>query len=209
MLNLIKKDLLLIFSIKSNVITLVLFFPLMMLILGSENTTGVYSLMLISYGFVLSSIPFKYELRDKPHMLIQSLPIKKKDIVISRYLAMFIYFLIGLVYTWICFYIFKLLGFEYDGKFDILTIKQSLLVLLFSSSISFPAQFRLPPKLSNIANIIIFILIINITSAISDEIGSMLLSNYFQGPLVLLLVGIIYLLSMLISIGLYETRDLY
>ncbi|TCU77354.1 ABC-2 transporter permease [Tissierella praeacuta] len=207
MLNLIRKDLLLNFSSKQSVIFLILFFPFMLLVLET-NSTNIYSLMILSYGYVLNNMPFKYEVINKTHMLIQSLPIKKRDVVLSKYISMFINYFLGVILVGIYFGIISVFRIKIGEGLSISLIWQTLIIFIFITSISLPAYFRLPPRLGNIVNVMIYIIIINIFvigSSDNIDILTALNGQRFNLPII---TAIVYLISMLISIVLYETKDL-
>lgn len=207
MLNLIRKDLLLNFSSKQSVIFLILFFPFMLLVLET-NSTNIYSLMILSYGYVLNNMPFKYEVINKTHMLIQSLPIKKRDVVLSKYISIFINYFLGVILVGIYFGIISVFRIKIGEGLSISLIWQTLIIFIFITSISLPAYFRLPPRLGNIVNVMIYIIIINIFvigSSDNIDILTALNGQRFNLPII---TPIVYLISMLISIGLYETKDL-
>ncbi|MGJ0846404.1 ABC-2 transporter permease [Tissierella praeacuta] len=207
MLNLIRKDLLLNFSSKQSVIFLILFFPFMLLVLET-NSTNIYSLMILSYGYVLNNMPFKYEVINKTHMLIQSLPIKKRDVVLSKYISMFINYFLGVILVGIYFGIISVFRIKIGEGLSISLIWQTLIIFIFITSISLPVYFRLPPRLGNIVNVMIYIIIINIFvigSSDNIDILTALNGQRFNLPII---TAIVYLISMLISIVLYETKDL-
>lgn len=74
MLALIKKDFKLNFAVKSSLISLVLLVPFMVFIMEINNIDRIYPFVILSFGYILTNIPFKYEAREKPHLLMQSLP---------------------------------------------------------------------------------------------------------------------------------------
>ena len=84
MLNLIKKDFILTFSTKSSLFLIALYIPLMNLIMGGEKAETIISIMIISLIYILTIIPLSYDKRGKSNILIQSLPVKRKDVVISK-----------------------------------------------------------------------------------------------------------------------------
>lgn len=211
MINLIKKDLKLNFAIKASLISLVLFLPFMLIVMGIKEGEKLYSLMILSYGYILMNMPLKYDAREKPHMLIQSLPVKKRDVVISKYISMLIYYLIGLVYTWIVFNLLDLVGFGINGSLSLITIKETFFIFIPVTSISLPAYLRLPPKLGNILNVIIYVTMLNLFVFMPGGNNLMNIVNKYSsnGLMMTIIIAIIYFLSMGISILLYETRDFY
>lgn len=211
MINLIKKDLKLNFAIKGSVISLVLFLPFMLLVLGLDSKENIYPIMILSYSYILMSMPFKYDAREKPHLFIQSLPIKKRDVVISKYIILILNFIIAIGYTWLIFSLLNLLGFGMGNKLSISILKETLIIYILISSISLPAYLRLPPKIGNVVNIMIYVMIINIFALGSGvkDIMNLLVRYNIDGWMIFVVMAVVYFLSMGISISLYETRDLY
>ncbi|CAK7077185.1 ABC-2 transporter permease [Tissierella sp.] len=201
MLNLIKKDFLLTFSNKQSWILIILYVPFILFTMGTDNEF-VVNLMIYTFVYMLATMPFGYEVQTKPHILLQSLPIKKRDIVISRYLSIFVNYVIGFVITGGYLWIISLLGFIDVDNFNLSLVGYTLPIVLLSLSISLPALFRLPPKIASIANIFVYIFIMNFVIVTSYKFQDIL--NGLGLPVI---AAIVYLLSMGISLWLYETRD--
>jgi len=141
-------------------------------------------------------------------MLIQSLPIKKRDVVLSKYISIFINYFLGVILVGIYFGIISVFRIKIGEGLSISLIWQTLIIFIFITSISLPAYFRLPPRLGNIVNVMIYIIIINIFvigSSDNIDILTALNGQRFNLPII---TPIVYLISMLISIVLYETKDL-
>lgn len=202
MLNLIKKDFLLTFSNKQSWILIILYVPFILVIMGTAKGFTV-NLMIYTFVYMLTTIPFGYEVQTKPHILLQSLPIKKRDIVISRYLSIFVNYIVGFVCTVGYLWIISLLGFIDVDSFNLSLIESTLPVILLSLSISLPALFRLPPKIANVINTFIYIIIMNFVIMQSYKFDGI-----FNGLGLTIIAVIVYLLSMVISLWLYEERDL-
>lgn len=213
MISLIKRDLKLNFATKASVIFLIIFFPFLILIMEINDIERIYPFMILSYGYILTSMPFRYDARKKTDLLIQSLPINKRDVVISKYISALINYLIALSYTWLVLNIFDLTKLGIGVNLNLNIIKETVFIFTLISSISLPAYLRLPPKLANVVNVIIYITILNIFVFMPGDrditnIVNMMSELSNNGFLTIAILGIIYFLSMGISIFLYETRDL-
>lgn len=203
MLNLIKKDFLLVFSTKANILLILLYIPLINLVVGTSEFESMISVMIISFVYILTIIPFAYEKTDKPHILIQSLPIKRKDVVISKYISIFISFILGIIFVGVYLWVTSLFGLKTMNSFKFSLIINLLPILIFSLSISLPLQFRLPTRIANFVNGLIMITLINTTL-----IGKNILNTVGVGDLTLfIIVAVVYLVSMIASIWIYEGRD--
>ncbi|WMM25135.1 ABC-2 transporter permease [Tissierella sp. MB52-C2] len=201
MLNLIKKDFLLTFSSKLPWMFIILYVPFILFTIGTDNKF-IGGLMIYTFVYMLTTISFGYDTQVKTHILLQSLPIRKRDIVISKYLSILINYTIGFVVTGGYLWIINLLGFVDVDIFNLSMVISTLPIILLSLSISLPALFRLPPKIANVINMFIYIGIMNFVIIPFGEYGNLL--NGLGLPII---AAIVYFLSMGISLWLYETRD--
>jgi hypothetical protein len=201
MLNLIKKDFLLSFSIKQSWILIIVYVPFILFTMGTDNEF-IVNLMIYTFVYMLTTIPFGYEAQTRPHILLQSLPIKKRDIVISKYLSIFLNYLVSFVITGSYLWIINLLGFINVDNVNLSLVQSTLPIILLSLSISLPALFRLPPKIANVVNMFIYIGIMNFIIIPFGQYG-----NLFNGLGLPIIAVVVYFLSMGISLWLYETRD--
>lgn len=212
MINLIKKDLIISCSNKRTNIMMLLYFPLILLILGTENIDTLFIFSTFSFSFLLTKIPFSYEVKDKSHIFVQSLPVTKKDIVLSKYIGIFINFTIGIVYTMIYMWMISLFGLIDVDRIEILTILSTLGFTILTLSISLPFQFRFSPKIANFLNMFFYMIMIILITLDGDIILRFLNFDIGKFENVLGLAGgiiAIYLISIKLSIWLYKTRKFY
>ncbi|HZJ83864.1 MAG TPA: ABC-2 transporter permease, partial [Clostridia bacterium] len=161
MINLIKKDILVSYFNKNSLILLIFYIPFVILVIGPGDPNTVFLFSVFSFVFMMIKTPFSYEIKDKPHIFIQSLPVKKKDIVISKYASIFINFVVGTIYTLAYMWIMSLTGLLYLKRFEIFTILIALGFIVLSQAISLPTHFRFTPKVANFLNMGIYILLLN------------------------------------------------
>jgi ABC-type transport system involved in multi-copper enzyme maturation permease subunit len=208
MFNLIRKDILLTFSTKGNFLTIILLIPLMNLILGVSKPIQLIEISIIYVGYILTISSFSYEFRSKSNMLIQSLPIKKRDIVFSKYISIFINFIFSIIITVAYLWIISLFKIKTVDSFNFNIIKDTLSILLLGLSISLPLHFVLPPKIANFTNVFVLMMIINTIILGSNSINSMFNSKESGDFRLLIIAGVVWVLSMIISLFIYENRDL-
>lgn len=208
MLSLIKKDFLVAFSSKGNILFLTLYIPLIYIVLGTSGPERMISIMIMSFAYILTTISFAYEVTTKPHILIQSLPIKKRDVVISKYISIFVNYIGAIIFIGGYLWIISLFGIRTVDSFSFSLIINTLPILVISLSISLPAQFRLPARIANFVNSFIIIIVINRMMFVSSG-GKSMFDVYMAGDLKSLIITVIvYLASMTVSIWMYEGRDL-
>lgn len=204
MFSLIRKDFLLTFSSKTTIFMFLIFVPFFQLVLGAEDNVSVPLISIVLIGYMLTTMSFLFEVKNKPYVAIRSLPIKTTDIVISKYTQIFSNYIIAVVYNFIYINALKLIGFEVSGSFDVTILKSSFLLLVLSLSISLPLQFRLPPKLANFVNIFIYISVVN---HFSINVYDSTFAN-LGDPITIILLISAFFISMGISTLLYKNRNL-
>ena len=204
MFSLIRKDILLLLSSKSTVLPFLLFLPLYRLVLGMDPDYSIVILSIVTLGYLLTVSSFSFEIKNKPYITILSLPIKRRDVVISKYIGIFINYAIAVIYTFIYSKLLLLIGVNITGNFDISTLKYTFLILSVGLCISLPLQFRLPPKIANFVNAFFYIYFLSYFSMILGQGLFERLGALTQFTL----VTIIFLISRGLSLLLYKYRDL-
>lgn len=207
--NLIKKDMTVVFSNKSMYMILLLFVPFLVLVLGAEDMNGIYLFSILTFTYMVLYIPFSYEVRDKPNVLIQSLPVKKRDIVISKYISMIISLIMGNIYTFIYLLLIKTLGILDEITIDISIIAFAFVITVFATSILLPAQFKFTSKIANFINMFIYIFFMINAGVLNELYTNLDLSKTSSILLALSIVAVIYFISLGISIALYKSRKFY
>lgn len=212
MINLIKKDLRVAFSNKVTNIMLLLFFPFILFFGEFEDSNIIFIFSTFIFVFSLSKVTFVFEVRDKAHLFIQSLPVTKRDMVVSKYISIFLYFAMGVIYTFIYMRIFNLFGLVDMTKIPLSIILLSLGYAMFALSITLPMQFRFPVKVANLINLIlfmIFIIFITFTEGDLYKIFNLDFNNIFIKLGIVAVIAVVYFISMGISICLYKSRKFY
>lgn len=212
MINLIKKDIRINFSNKPTNIMLIMFFPIILFVLGIKSVNLLFMFSTFSFAFMMTKINFVYETRDKSHTFTQSLPVTKEDIVISKYISIFINYLLGAIYTFVYMWLSKVIGLINVDRIDISTVLLTLGFTVAALSISMPMQIRFPSKLANFINMVIYIMIINLILGGEDLFFQVLnfnLNNIYNVLAIIGGIALVYFVSMAISITLYKTRKFY
>lgn len=208
MIKLIKKDLILTYFSKG-AITLILFFiPFVMFLIDFQIKERIIAVVIFTITYVLAIGPFEHEEKSRPHMLIQSLPIKKNEIIISKYIGMFVNYILALVYTGIGLWIIKFLGNSSVDSLNLSIIKITLPIVIIFHSIILPILIRLSTKVASAIGMGIFVFINNTYLIYDYEKTCMRLLETSKPLLVPIMVIIILFISIGLSIALYENRDL-
>ena len=205
MINLIKKDIKLTFLTKSTLLFLILYIPMLVLLdLGDVRMT--YLAAVLTFTYMSLTVPFQYELKNKTHILIQSLPVAKINIVVSRYIYSVLTFLFSTVFVFLYFKTLSTFGLNFDIEFSLDVFKQVLFTVFIAISLLLPIHFMFEPKTASFLGIFLYASIFTLLSTIDSWINKLNLtvnsSLLFSGTIVL-----IFLLSMTISIFIYNRRN--
>lgn len=90
MINLIKKDLAIAFS-KKNAAIFLAYCLFIITVIDTFSSDNIYILIISTIAYFLVSESFIYDERTKGEYIINSLPVKREEIVLSRYLSLIFY----------------------------------------------------------------------------------------------------------------------
>lgn len=203
MFGLIKKDLTVVLSSKGMRIFLLLYIPFLLFIADSYQPEYMYMAILFFYTYMFVITPFSYDITYKTIYMINSLPITKKETVICRYLSVFVYFILTIIYSFVYLWAIKILGIAQVDYFNLEMIKKTLPTILVSISVIFPIYFKFPYNIARIAQVVIFMVffIFLANPSIANKLAPFLKVNMYIAS------SILYVISLLISIKLYENRE--
>lgn len=210
MINSLKKDLILTFSQKSIKIMFLLYIPFLLICFGNVGSQKIYVASVFLFTYVLALTPFTYDTNLNTIQLIASLPITKYEIVIYKYMNTFIYLLLSILYSAVYLWILDKLNIINFTHLSSETLIQIIIIILLYVSIIFPLNFKFAPNIARILSIILFciwFIVVLQNIGTSNGITHYLISHNITQYKLLTISFIVYILSSLISIKLYETRD--
>ncbi len=211
MLGIIKRDLTLIFSDTRQRIFLIFIIPFFLLSIDTQNMEWLYFVIIMGVSHILVLTPFYYEMNNKSTSLIASLPITRKEIVVYKYLSVFLYFLITIVYVGVYLWIINKIGLVNVDYFNLAMIKKALPYILISMGLTLFINFIFNMRIAQIANMIIYITLIIFSFNLAQsaiEGGVSRFMDFLDSAGFLILSFGIFILSMISSIKLYENKDL-
>lgn len=210
MLAMFKRDVKLIFSSKDTLILLLIYIPFLMFVLESYVPEILYFAILVFYTYLISMNNFKYDITGKNKYIINSLPIKREEQVIYRYISLFVYFIFTVVYSGVYLWIISLLNIADVDYFNLKWMLNAIPAVMIYAAIGFPAYFRFEPKIAQIFNIIIFISFFMIIGNmhIAGTNGIMRYISVLKYEYILIIALVIYILSLILSINIYKKRDI-
>ncbi|NLI89107.1 MAG: ABC-2 transporter permease [Epulopiscium sp.] len=211
MLKIMNKDLRVMLASKSQIALMLFIVPLFLLIVDANNMGWLYFLILIIVAYTLIITPFSFDVSNKTIGLINSFPISRKEIVISKYLSVFPYMFISVIYSGIYLWVINKSGILGVDYFNIAMIGRACLYMIFVSSLIFPANFKFDARLAQLVNVFFYsggiVLTFNLAEANINS-NLVFLGNLYSPLTLTVVVVIIYILSMILSIRIYENRDL-
>jgi hypothetical protein len=188
----------------------------------SPNGGAVYNLApyAVIYLFVLYSCGF--DDKSNSDIIFNSLPLKREDIVFSKYISIFFFAAFGILCSVVVGTLGKIIGFANINRF--ITLKDITIVLsigMIFSSFFYPFYFKLGLNKMRFINVFLFMLIMFVPSFMMGFVESHLensfvikLISFFTNipsstlqALYFITSCIIFLVSLLISMGIYKNKD--
>ena len=211
MIGIIKRDLILTFSDTKQRIFMFFMIPFLILAIDTQRMDWLYFMIVVSISYLLILIPFYYDINNKSDSMVASLPISRKEIVIYKYLGVFVYLFISIVYVGIYLWIINKIGLVDVDYFSLSMIKKAIPYIMLSMSIVFPINFTFGPRVVQIANMLIYLgmnmTVFRMAQKAIDGSPSQVI-NLLESPGFLIISLGIFILSMIFSIKLYENKDL-
>ncbi|PIH05283.1 ABC-2 transporter permease [Clostridium combesii] len=214
MLNLIKKDLII---IKSYIIKVLAILALYIFVFNKTDKQGIYILSIYLIGSMFISISFYYGEGAKEDCILQSLPVKKNEVVLAKYTSVILYFAVSLVLI----YIINFIGYTLNFK-DIIqfpqssTIFSSLSILFISMAIQLPIYFKFDYGKVKLLNALIYFCVFSVIYSIynnnnlNNYMKTYNVSNNIYEKFILIstIISIIlFIISAILSMRIYEKKE--
>lgn len=160
-----------------------------------------------------------YDEKNKSHIILNSLPLNRSTLVISKYLSLFIYLIIYLAAILVFSNIFRFL-FPNLVSLNIIGILLPIIIIGLAFSIYYPLYFKIGRKMLEIYRLFIWSLLIilptifnkaikKVPLSLLQDILSNITSNYkFYLALLSIITICFVILSCMLSMKLYKNRDL-
>ena len=145
---------------------------------------------------------------SKKHLFFQSLPIKRWETVVSKYVLVVVKFLLFTIYIFLILKLFDIMGFDSLGYIEVIFTRETLLMWIISLAILIPIMFMY----FGIGRMLFTFIVINITAAMYQSgiegyggFGFLFqLSHLKLIAILILVIGI----SIWLSLYFYNIRDL-
>jgi hypothetical protein len=173
---------------------------------------------IVAYMLILGACA--YDDKNKCELMLNSLPINRTILVISKYLSTFVFIFAGILLTFASTTILNLTGFTHFNRLmNLEDILGSIIGVLLLACLYFPLFFKLGYQKSRYFLVAVFLLFFAGTTALSGVISkgntppSFIIylnsqPNLLIGTFIAIVAFIILLISILLSIRFYTTKDL-
>lgn len=221
MFNLIIKDIAIQKKTLLYALLYAIFAPIALSSMGPSSFV-LYVLPPMAITYIFISFAASYDEKNKSEIILNSLPLKRHDLVISKYISIFVFAIIGIIYSILIGFIGKATGLPmFDMSISLLDIVLVLTSVCIFSSIFFPVYFKFGYIKMNFFNVVLVMLIIFVPSTAIEyatkNTNNILVQkfNYFinntssftQNSLALIIGLIFFLISLMISIRIYKNKE--
>jgi ABC-type transport system involved in multi-copper enzyme maturation permease subunit len=219
MFNLLRKDIL----VQKHTLWFALGYSIFVFFAFSNKTFSpfvyVMGAVAVSYVLILSAVQSEY--KNNSDLVLLSLPVKRQEVVASKYLAFLVFILLSLVTMGITGLIFMLSPLPFPTRLinwqdaAITLVSVTLLV-----SIYLPVYYKMGGKWLQVINIVLFMLVFFAPSTLASYMHSHRQDQWVQwlvqmvghNPHITSLLGIAFvavlmLISYLISVHIYANQD--
>ena len=208
MYHLIKKDILI---QKKNLIFSLLYLVLFTILVTKNEIIGL-TIAVLAVTYLLAHGASSLEDKNNSDIMLVSLPIKKRLIVLAKYISVYGYAAYAII---IC-YLMYVLAHTFNLPITLQPITtDGLLVVLFSvtlfGAISYPLIFKYGYTKSRTVNMILFFILIFTSTTLADSVNiDQLIQKWSESELILfssLTLLFILALSYSISLAFYKKRE--
>lgn len=218
MFNLIIKDLL----VQKKSILIAMFYILFFIFVFQSLGELMFTSAIVAFTYMLVMGAFAFDDRSRADTVLNSLPIRRRNIVLCKYLALFVFVIIGTITYLLMYNVISSLNLSI--KAYPITLKGfigGILAVSVVNSIYFPLFFKLGYTRAKVINMVLFFSIffgvpylVNFITRNMDKATVFSLINFFNKQsdavialsLLLLSFGVL-LVSYTISVNLYKWRE--
>ena len=183
---------------------------------------GLYVISPMAVIYIFITLAVSYDDKNKSEFILNSLPLERSDIVISKYMSTFVYAIIGIIYSILIGLIGKATGLSmFSRSISLLDIVFVFTTACIFSSIFFPVYFKFGNIKMKFFNVILLMIIffvpMNVITYVSENPNNIFVHkfNYFmnntssimQNSLAIIIGLIIFLISLMISIHIYNNKE--
>ena len=220
MLNLLFKDLL----IQKKTFLFALFYIAFLIFVFQKPpmSTAIYPMSTVSVVYLFTTYASSHDDKNRSEVLLNSLPVRRREIVLAKYLSTFLYIAIGLVGTTLFMVALGVAGLEFLSRMPGLQdIAGTLAGAVLLNSIYYPLYFKFGALKVRYFNMLLFLLIFFLPSflveylkshysreAVASLVTAVLNTpGWLQGSAVAVLLLAALLVSLALSLRIYKNKE--
>lgn len=220
MFNLLVKDIL----IQKKMVLISPFYALFFLLVFRQPpmSEALYIMSTIAIVYILTMYASAYDDKNRSEVLLNSLPVKRRDIVLAKYLSIFLYTGIGLAASVLIAFIAAAAGFAASVRpVNMGDVAGSLAAAVFLNAVYYPLYFRFGSIKVRIINMFLFLAIFFLPAFLTEylkahygpeTLQSLLIRlsgtpGWIQGIVLAALFLALLLGSLALSLRIYENKE--
>lgn len=218
MINLIKKDLALNVNKRTLLVFILYFF---IIVITSESylpSNNKYIIIISTMAYFIAAASFSFDDRLKGDYIMNSLPIKRKDIVLAKYISIILYTLGALASAGILGGLISYIGiFENLDYINLNVVSKSMIAIFLMCSLNFPLYFTKGYRIGKMISLAIYFGFFAIANSLYGEVSTELIgklksifnsSSIFLNGIIFVIMICLFILSIFVSISIYEKKEL-
>lgn len=217
MINLIKKDFAITFS-KKNAAIFLAYCLFIITVMDTFSSDNIYILIINTIAYFLVSESFIYDERTKGEYIINSLPVKREEIVLSRYLSLIFYIFAATVFAAALGSLTALMNIGNIGFINMNVIKKVFVSSILMISLVIPLFYKFGYRTIKILYLLIYMSFFSFITAIQDIVTLdfvkkiMVFMETNKGLIDILSTIILIclvIISAIISLQVYRKKDIW
>lgn len=202
---------------KSTIRFMLVFLVVVLVIMNTMDSDGKYLVFATSVVYCLTITGFAYDEKAKGEYIINSMPVTRDEVVLSKYFSMLIYTVWVVIFIGLLGYLINILGLNIGLRMmNLKVIRNILIANVLICSINFPVIFKFGYRKGKIVGTLTYIVLFSCTAAafdVSSKDSPSILMTLGTGSaavnvLIFVTLAAIALISLITSMKVYETKDL-
>lgn len=216
MINLIKKDLAIAFSNKNAAIFLA-YCLFIITVIDTFSSDNIYILIISTIAYFLVSESFIYDERTKGEYIINSLPVKREEIVLSRYLSLIFYISAATVFAATIGALTALMNIGNIGFINMNVIKKVFVSSILMISLVIPLFYKFGYRTIKIIYLLIYMLFFSFITSfpniitlnfVKDLMTFIQTNKCLINILSIIILIFLVIISITISLQVYRKKDI-
>ncbi|KYH30359.1 ABC-2 transporter permease [Clostridium colicanis] len=216
MINLIKKDLAIAFS-KKNAAIFLAYCLFIITVIDTFSSDNIYILIISTIAYFLVSESFIYDERTKGEYIINSLPVKREEIVLSRYLSLIFYISAATVFAATIGALTALMNIGNIGFINMNVIKKVFISNIVMISLILPLFYKFGYRTIKIIYLLIYMLFFSFITSfpniitlnfVKDLMTFIQTNKCLINILSIIILIFLVIISITISLQVYRKKDI-